>query len=77
MSVEVEPTLAEILSLVLERPVAPGELVRREDEAKWDSLKHLEIIMAVESAFGASFTADEMAEVRSSEDLLWKVRDGG
>lgn len=66
-------TVAEILTLVLERPVAPGEAVFRQDEPKWDSLKHLEIIMALEAAFEVSFTADEMAGVKGSDDLLRKV----
>ena len=48
-----ETILSEILSLVLERSVAAGEDVRRIDEAKWDSLKHLEIVMAVEAAVAA------------------------
>jgi acyl carrier protein len=71
-----EATLAEILSLVLERPVATGEDVRRTDESKWDSLKHLEIVMAVEAAFDVSFTSDEMAEVQGAAELLRKVRAG-
>jgi acyl carrier protein len=71
-----EATLAEILTLVLERPVAPGEDVRRADVAKWDSLKHLEIIMAVESAFDVSFSSEEMAGVQGAAEILRKVRGG-
>jgi acyl carrier protein len=50
--------------------------VQRADEAKWDSLKHLEIIMAVEAAFGVAFTAEEMASVQGSSDLLRRARGG-
>lgn len=74
MDDDAERTLAEILSLVLGRPIAVGEAVRRRDDATWDSLKHLEIVMAVEAAFGVSFNAEEMADVRGSEDLLRKAR---
>lgn len=77
MASEAETTLAEILSMILERPVAPGEVVRRVDEPKWDSLKHLEIVMAVESAFDVSFTADEMGEIAGSPDLVRKLAAGG
>lgn len=73
MPASVDETLAEILSLVLERPIAPGEDLRREDEARWDSLKHLEIIFATEAAFGVSFSAEEIGEVMSIADLRAKV----
>lgn len=68
-----DETLAEILTMILERPVAPGENVRREDEAKWDSLKHLEIVFAVEAAFGVSFSAEEIAELQDVAGLKAKV----
>jgi acyl carrier protein len=77
MNEQAESVLAEILTLVLERPVAAGEVVRRADEPKWDSLKHLEIIMAVEAAFGVSFTTDEMSSVSSSVDLARKTEAAG
>lgn len=68
-----DQTLAEILTMILERPVAAGENVRREDEARWDSLKHLEIVFATEAAFGVSFSADEIAEVEDVAGLKAKV----
>lgn len=68
-----DETLAEILTMILERPVAPGENVRREDEAKWDSLKHLEIVFAAEAAFGVSFSAEEIAELQDVAGLKAKV----
>ena len=77
MDQEAQATLAEILTLVLERPVAPGEVVARSDEGKWDSLKHLEIIMAVEAAFGVNFTTEEMSAITSSTDLARKVEVSG
>ncbi|MGA0606000.1 acyl carrier protein [Phenylobacterium sp. VNQ135] len=68
-----DETLAEILSMILERPVAPGENLRREDEAKWDSLKHLEIVFATEAAFGVSFSAEEIAELQDVAGLKAKA----
>jgi len=73
MSGPTEATLAEILTLVLERPVAPAETVLREAEPKWDSLKHIEIVMAVEAAFGVSFSAEEMGALTGSADILQKI----
>lgn len=65
--------LADILSTILEQPVTPGQVLRRADVAKWDSLKHLEIVFAVEAAFEVAFTAEEIAQITGSEDLKAKV----
>lgn len=70
----VDEGIAEILSLVLARPVSPGETLSRDDEPKWDSLKHLEIIFALEEAFDVAFSAEEIGSVKSSADLVAKVR---
>jgi len=73
MTERIDAEIAEILSLTLGRPVAAGEDLKRADEPKWDSLKHLEIIFAVEGAYGVSFSPDEIAAVASAADLRTKV----
>ena len=48
--------------------VAPGELTddtSPESAAAWDSLNHLNIVMAVEGEFGISLSADEVLEMGS------------
>jgi acyl carrier protein len=73
MTERIDTELAEILSLALGRPVAAGEELARADEPKWDSLKHLEIVFAIEGAYGVSFSVEEIAEVASVQDLKAKV----
>jgi len=73
MTERIDTEIAEILSLTLGRPVGAGEDLKRADEPKWDSLKHLEIIFAVEGAYGVSFSPDEIAAVASAADLRTKV----
>lgn len=73
MTDRIDIEIAEILSLALGRPAPVGQNLRREDEAKWDSLKHLEIIFAVEGAYGVSFSPEEIAAVQSAADLKAKV----
>jgi acyl carrier protein len=73
MTERIDSEIAEILSLILGRAVAAGENLKRADEAKWDSLKHLEIIFAIEGAYGVAFSPDEMAAVDSAADLRTKV----
>ena len=73
MADPIDDGIAEILTLALERPVAPGEAPTRDDEPRWDSLKHLEIIFAVEGAYGVSFSPEEIADVAGAADLRTKV----
>ena len=73
MTERIDAEIAEILSLILGRPVAADENLNRADEAKWDSLKHLEIIFAVEGAYGVSFSPDEIAALAGAADLRNKV----
>lgn len=73
MTERIDAEIAEILSLALARSVAAGEDLQRADEATWDSLKHLEIIFAVEGAYGVSFSPEEIAAVASAADIKAKV----
>ncbi len=66
---EIDTILAEILSSALNRTVTPGENVARKEEFLWDSLKHIEIILAVESAFDVYFSEEEIVGVKSVTDL--------
>jgi acyl carrier protein len=70
---EVKQVIAEILSTTLERPVLENEIVSRQQEGKWDSLKHVEIIFSLESAFNIQFTETEMSELNSSDVILTYV----
>ena len=73
MAEQINETLAEILTLALGHKVKAGENLRRADDAKWDSLKHLEIIFATEAAFGVSFSAEEIAAIEDVAGLRAKV----
>lgn len=66
----VEAIVAEILSGALRRPVAPGEAISRDGEEAWDSLKHMEIVFAVESAFDCRFDEDDIVAARSAADIV-------
>ena len=41
----------------------------REDIPRWDSLRHVCLVVAVESEFGVSLSMDEMHEIESVGDL--------
>jgi acyl carrier protein len=63
--------LCELVSVILGRPVTRE--TSRANEPTWDSLKHMEIIFAVEGKWSVTFTEDEMASVSSIVDLEKKL----
>jgi len=41
----------------------------RKDIARWDSLQHVALVVAIEAAFGISLSMDEMIEINSVRDI--------
>jgi acyl carrier protein len=41
----------------------------RADVPKWDSLRHIALVTAIEQNFGISLSMDEMVEIRSVQDI--------
>lgn len=70
---QIRKGLADLLSLTLGRKVCAEDSVKRESEPGWDSLKHVELILMVEENFGIQFTEEEMATLRSSDDIVTSV----
>jgi acyl carrier protein len=46
------------------------------DIEEWDSVAHLELISAIETAFGLRFSADEMLELTGLEQLRSRLTRG-
>ena len=44
---------------------------------KWDSLKHINLIIAIEEQFGISIDEDEMIEMTSFTEIKRILRDNG
>lgn len=44
---------------------------------KWDSLKHINLIIAIEEHFGISIDEDEMVEMTSFTEIKRILRDNG
>lgn len=66
-----------VLSQVLGKPVSPG----RYDKAQlpeWDSLRHVELVFALEESFGVAVPRDRIAELYSDTDsILAFLREQG
>ena len=66
---EVRATLA----VVLGRAFADDDPLEREDNPDWDSLKHIEVIFALEDALGVRFDADELGSLVSVQAIAGSV----
>ena len=70
------------LSLVIAETFnVPADAVRPDASAKtvpaWDSLGHLTLVAALEKAFGASFTMDEILAMENAGGIERLLRDKG
>lgn len=70
---EIKTIVCEILSTTLKRSIEPHESVFREQETHWDSLKHVEIVLNLESAFNIQLTEKEMAELNNMDKIVESV----
>lgn len=62
--------MEELLSEVLQVPAADiGEDLAMSDVEAWDSLKHMELIVALETAFDVQLTFDEIVAMRSVREI--------
>lgn len=66
--------LLDIFSLILKQDFSGREDVLCEEEAGWDSLKHLEIVFAAEDLFLVQFDENEIPGLKSLKDFSVAIR---
>lgn len=72
-STQVESDICVIVSSVLGKSADLN--TSKTSEPLWDSLKHMEIIFAVESKWGVTFSEAEMGSIQSVAQLLQTLRE--
>ena len=61
-----KPELREVLARVLEvDPATLADDTSVETEPRWDSLRHMTLLFALEDEFGVQFTDDELPALTS------------
>jgi acyl carrier protein len=60
----------QIMGEVLQEPISPGQDVIRESVPGWDSLKHVELLFALEDAYDIKFDRQEFGELGSLDALV-------
>ena len=74
MSDEIDGAVRAILGTVFGRRVAEDEVLSARTEPAWDSLRHVEVLLAVEGALEVRFDEDELAQLDSVEKLVRSVK---
>jgi acyl carrier protein len=63
----------ETLAIVLGRTFADDDPVEREGHPEWDSLKHVEVVFALEDELGVRFDAEELGRLASVRSIVEAV----
>ncbi len=71
---KVENLLAEVLLMPVARITDDLTMI---DVEAWDSLKHMELILAVEQAFSIQLTFDEIVAMRSVGQIKQLLKQRG
>jgi acyl carrier protein len=71
----IQEAVCEVLGVALDQgqPVDPGFC--REEQAAWDSLKHIEVIFALEDRFGVQFSEGDMPQMDSVGKITQRVSE--
>jgi acyl carrier protein len=67
---EPEETVRETLEVVLGRTIGRDDPFLRDEQPDWDSLKHIELVFALEDALGVRFEADEVGELTDVASIV-------
>lgn len=67
---QIEPIVLVVLATLLKGPFEAGADITRANTAGWDSLKHMEIMFALEDEFRTEFTEDELAKLDSVAKIV-------
>jgi len=67
---QIEHTVLTVLTTVLKQPFREGADITRQNTLGWDSLKHIEIMFALEDELGAEFSEAELSELDSVAKII-------
>lgn len=68
---EVESAVVKIVGAILKQPVGPE--ASRAQLVAWDSLKHIEIMFALEDEFGVVFSEEQLSSLGSVAAIVARV----
>lgn len=65
-----------IISQIMEVPIGSiSEDSSKNDLVKWDSLKHMDLMVTIEEEFGIRFRDDELVDLADVKSILKSVQE--
>ena len=74
---EIRSRVRAVMSEVLQIPVLADDNMMRSTTDQWDSLMHLELILALEEEFQVRFSAEQAANLQSLDDIVSMLGGNG
>lgn len=71
---QIEQVALTVIGTVLKREFGVGQDVTRQNTPGWDSLKHIEIMFAMEDELGMEFSEEELAHLDSVAKIVAAVQ---
>jgi acyl carrier protein len=71
--IQIEQTVLAVLTTILKRPFSDSTDITRQSTANWDSLKHIEIMFALEEELGTEFSEEELVSLDSVAKIVEAV----
>lgn len=71
---ELEQDIERLLARILKVDQTPARVLRRGDVEQWDSLKHVEIVFALEDQYGVEFAESEFSTMTSAAAIAALLR---
>lgn len=62
---QIKQVVLAVLATLLKRPLEAGADISRQNTPAWDSLKHIEIMLALEEELNTEFSENELARLDS------------
>ena len=68
--IQIEQTVLAVLATILKRPFHDGADITRQNTPSWDSLKHIEIMFALEDELDMEFTEEGLVRLDSVTKIV-------
>jgi acyl carrier protein len=70
---QIRLAVRDIFCGVLKDDFSGVDIIHRDETPRWDSLKHVELIFALEDEFDLQFTESELEELKSEAQVITKI----
>ena len=75
MSNQLNDKIVEIFSTLFKRTININDNLSMESEPKWDSMKHIEVIMVLEEELEITFKPETIPTLTSMSKIIEEIRN--